>query len=57
MHERAIRASCYGRPNLWIFSRTAVSKTCSGKIMRRILRKIRENLPGQLSDISTLADP
>jgi len=25
--------------------------------MRRILRKIRENLPGQLSDISTLADP
>jgi acetyl-CoA synthetase len=34
-----------------------VSKTCSGKIMRRILRKIRENLPGQLSDISTLADP
>jgi acetyl-CoA synthetase len=25
--------------------------------MRRILRKIAENLPDQLGDISTLADP
>jgi acetyl-CoA synthetase len=32
-------------------------KTRSGKIMRRILRKIAENLPDQLGDISTLADP
>jgi len=32
-------------------------KTRSGKIMRRILRKIGENLPDQLGDISTLADP
>jgi len=32
-------------------------KTRSGKIMRRILRKIAENLPEQLGDISTLADP
>jgi acetyl-CoA synthetase len=32
-------------------------KTRSGKIMRRILRKIAENLPGQLGDTSTLADP
>jgi acetyl-CoA synthetase len=32
-------------------------KTRSGKIMRRILRKIAENEPGQLGDISTLADP
>ncbi|MBS0432659.1 MAG: acetate--CoA ligase [Proteobacteria bacterium] len=32
-------------------------KTRSGKIMRRILRKIAENQPGQLGDISTLADP
>ncbi len=32
-------------------------KTRSGKIMRRILRKIAENDPGNLGDISTLADP
>jgi acetyl-CoA synthetase len=32
-------------------------KTRSGKIMRRILRKIAENEPEQLGDISTLADP
>ena len=32
-------------------------KTRSGKIMRRILRKIAENQPDQLGDISTLADP
>ena len=32
-------------------------KTRSGKIMRRILRKIAENETGALGDISTLADP
>ncbi len=32
-------------------------KTRSGKIMRRILRKIAENDYGQLGDTSTLADP
>ena len=32
-------------------------KTRSGKIMRRILRKIAENEPDALGDISTLADP
>jgi acetyl-CoA synthetase len=32
-------------------------KTRSGKIMRRILRKIAENEIGSLGDISTLADP
>ncbi|MGB3749293.1 MAG: acetate--CoA ligase [Rhodanobacter sp.] len=32
-------------------------KTRSGKIMRRILRKIGENKPDQLGDITTLADP
>lgn len=32
-------------------------KTRSGKIMRRILRKIAEDLPDQLGDTSTLADP
>ncbi|HHY49863.1 MAG TPA: AMP-binding protein, partial [Alphaproteobacteria bacterium] len=32
-------------------------KTRSGKIMRRILRKVAENDYGALGDISTLADP
>jgi acetyl-CoA synthetase len=32
-------------------------KTRSGKIMRRILRKIAEDEPGALGDTSTLADP
>ncbi len=32
-------------------------KTRSGKIMRRILRKIAENDHSNLGDISTLADP
>ena len=32
-------------------------KTRSGKIMRWILRKIAEDQPDQLGDISTLADP
>jgi acetyl-CoA synthetase len=32
-------------------------KTRSGKIMRRILRKIAEDEPGSLGDTTTLADP
>ncbi len=32
-------------------------KTRSGKIMRRILRKIAEGTPDQVGDVSTLADP
>jgi acetyl-CoA synthetase len=32
-------------------------KTRSGKIMRRILRKIAENDVGNLGDTTTLADP
>lgn len=35
----------------------ALPKTRSGKIMRRILRKIAENELGALGDTSTLADP
>ncbi len=35
----------------------ALPKTRSGKIMRRILRKIAERDTGNLGDISTLADP
>ena len=36
---------------------SGLPKTRSGKIMRRILRKIAEGAPDQLGDISTLADP
>ncbi len=32
-------------------------KTRSGKVMRRILRKVAEGKPEQLGDVSTLADP
>jgi len=32
-------------------------KTRSGKIMRRILRKVAENDIGNLGDVTTLADP
>ncbi|MBS1240368.1 MAG: acetyl-coenzyme synthetase, partial [Proteobacteria bacterium] len=35
----------------------SLPKTRSGKIMRRILRKIAENDTGNLGDTSTLADP
>ena len=35
----------------------ALPKTRSGKIMRRILRKVAENQMDDLGDISTLADP
>ena len=35
----------------------SLPKTRSGKIMRRILRKIANNELGELGDITTLADP
>ena len=35
----------------------ALPKTRSGKIMRRILRKIAEQAMDQIGDTSTLADP
>lgn len=35
----------------------SLPKTRSGKIMRRVLRKIAENEPDQIGDTSTLADP
>ncbi|MEI6808935.1 MAG: acetyl-coenzyme A synthetase, partial [bacterium] len=35
----------------------SLPKTRSGKIMRRILRKIAENAIDQIGDTSTLADP
>ena len=41
----------------WIQWAPGLPKTRSGKIMRRILRKIAANEHDQLGDISTLADP
>ena len=36
---------------------SGLPKTRSGKIMRRILRKVAADKPDDLGDISTLADP
>ena len=44
------------QPDLIQFA-PGLPKTRSGKIMRRILRKIAENEFGALGDTSTLADP
>jgi acetyl-CoA synthetase len=41
----------------WLQWAPGLPKTRSGKIMRRILRKIAENATEQLGDTSTLADP
>jgi len=41
----------------WLQWAPGLPKTRSGKIMRRILRKIAENEYGTLGDTSTLADP
>jgi len=46
----------FASPDLIQFS-PSLPKTRSGKIMRRILRKIAENEYGSLGDTSTLADP
>ncbi|WP_191602877.1 acetate--CoA ligase [Marinomonas algicola] len=44
-------------PDLMQWAIKGLPKTRSGKIMRRILRKIAANEHGQLGDTSTLADP
>ena len=36
---------------------SGLPKTRSGKIMRRILRKVAANQPDELGDVSTLAEP
>jgi acetyl-CoA synthetase len=54
-HVRA-EISPIATPDLIHFT-PALPKTRSGKIMRRILRKIAENEFGNLGDTSTLADP
>ena len=65
-HRRRSKPSCaqqvrteisaIATPDLIHFT-PALPKTRSGKIMRRILRKIAENDYGALGDTSTLADP
>ena len=44
-------------PDLIQWTSKGLPKTRSGKIMRRILRKIAANEHDQLGDTSTLADP
>jgi acetyl-CoA synthetase len=44
------------KPNVIQFC-GGLPKTRSGKIMRRILKKIAQNETDDLGDISTLADP
>jgi acetyl-CoA synthetase len=46
----------HAKPEKIQFS-SGLPKTRSGKIMRRILRKIAENDFDKMGDISTLADP
>ena len=46
----------HAKPDMIQFT-PALPKTRSGKIMRRILRKISEGDHGNMGDISTLADP
>jgi acetyl-CoA synthetase len=60
--EQGIRAKVreiigpHATPDKIQFS-SALPKTRSGKIMRRILRNIAENKVDELGDISTLAEP
>ena len=42
---------------LFFFYFSDLPKTRSGKIMRRILRKVAQNKPDELGDVSTLTDP
>ena len=51
--------SVFGGPNTpdWIQFAPSLPKTRSGKIMRRILRKIAEDEFSNLGDTTTLADP
>ena len=52
----ASQISPIARPDVIQFA-PGLPKTRSGKIMRRILRKIAENDVGNLGDTTTLADP
>ena len=49
--------AAFASPDTFHWAPTGLPKTRSGKIMRRILRKIAEDDFGALGDTSTLADP
>ena len=54
----AIRAQIGAHAKVDLFQYVpGLPKTRSGKVMRRILRKVAEGMPDQLGDVSTLADP
>lgn len=55
VHTRG-KIGAIATPDKIVFAR-ALPKTRSGKIMRRILRKIADNQHDELGDVSTLADP
>ena len=50
------RLAKFAAPHQIIFV-NGLPKTRSGKIMRRILRKISNNQHDQIGDVTTLADP
>ncbi|XP_060069027.1 acetyl-coenzyme A synthetase 2-like, mitochondrial [Ylistrum balloti] len=50
------RIGSFAQPDKILFT-PGLPKTRSGKIMRRILRKVADNKPDELGDISTLVDP
>ncbi|MEZ4269346.1 MAG: acetyl-coenzyme A synthetase, partial [Myxococcota bacterium] len=54
----AVRSSigAHAKVDLYQFV-PGLPKTRSGKVMRRILRKVAEGQPEALGDVSTLADP
>ena len=53
-----VRASIGAHAKVDVFQFVpGLPKTRSGKVMRRILRKVAEGEPDKLGDISTLADP
>merc|ERR1712003_370901 len=56
--KQAVRKTVgpFAQPDQIIFT-SALPKTGSGKIVRRILRKIAENDTSNLGDTSTLMDP
>jgi acetyl-CoA synthetase len=47
----------FATPDVIHFATTGLPKTRSGKIMRRILRKIAAGDTSELGDVSTLTDP
>ena len=60
--EASLHAACrhqigaHAKVDLYQFV-PGLPKTRSGKVMRRILRKVAEGQPDALGDVSTLADP